>query len=342
MSWLLNPRDADLYIDLGTANTLVVSRENGLIVNEPSVVCYRNLGGDRKAVFAVGNEAKSKIGRTPDSMVTSYPLRDGVIADIDTTEAMLKYFISKGGSTSRFLRPKVVISLPYGVSDIEKQAVRNAGITAGSREVVLIEEPMAAAIGVGLPVSRPTGSMIVDIGGGTTEIAVISFFGIVHCESIRVGGHAFDQAIVSYLRSKYNLIVGESSAEKIKTLIGSAIPMTTPMVAEIRGIDTASGLPRAVTITSNEIYFAIEDLLKAIFDAGRKTLEETPPDLISNILENGAIAVGGGALMQGLAERLTKEFGVNVRIDSDPLIAVARGGEQAIRETLLLEKIAYH
>ncbi len=338
MKWnFLAPNGADLYIDLGTANTLVVSREGGIVANEPSVVCYMD-HGPRRAVIAVGNEAKVKMGRTPGVMTASFPLREGVIADLDITEAMLKYFISKVGP-SKIFRPRLVMSLPYGVSDIEKSAVRQAGQAAGAREVILIEEPIAAAIGSGLPVAQPTGNLVIDIGGGTTEVAVISLCGIVHCESVRVGGHAFDQAIVHYIRRQYNLIVGEPSAERVKIQIGSAMPEGYNATAEIRGVDATNGLPREVTITASEVYYAIEDLLEIIFDAGRRTLESTPPDLVSSILENGAIAAGGGSLLNGLDRRLSEELRIPVKIAEEPLLAIARGGEKTLHNPQLLSRI---
>lgn len=339
MKWPFAPNAADLYIDLGTANTLVVSRDKGIVANEPSVVCYREREGARKAVVAVGNEAKSKMGRTPGTLAADFPLRDGVIADMDSTEAMLKYFINKAGRFTKFVRPTVVISLPYGVSGVEKSAVRIAGRAAGAREVLLIEEPLAAAIGAELPVTQATGSMVIDVGGGTTEIAVISLCGIVHCESIRVGGHAFDHAIVSFIRRNFGLIVGEPSAERLKMSIGTAILGKYLAKDTIRGVDALTGLPREVEVSSNDVYTAIEDLLQQIFEAGRRTLEQTPPDLIAGLMDNGATATGGGSLLKGFAERLSQEIGLHVRVASEPLLAIARGGERAIQSDQLLSRI---
>lgn len=330
---------ADLYIDLGTANTLVVSRQKGLVANEPSVVAFRDWGMGRKTIIAVGNEAKTKIGRTPGNLVAALPLKDGVIADMDSTEAMLRYFTAKARGRFQVQRPRVVISLPYGVSDVEKKAVREAGMVAGAREVILIDEPMAAAIGAGLPVHAPRGSMVIDIGGGTTEIAVISLFGIVHCEAVRVGGHAFDHAIVEYIRRNHNLIVGDQSAERIKIEIGSALGGDDETKAMIRGVDFVSGLPREVAITSQQVNEALSGLLEVIFEAGRRTLEATPPDLIPDIIRDGVIVTGGGALIKNLDQRLSQELQIPVRIAEEPLTAIARGGEQAIQDAHLLSRI---
>ena len=331
---------ADVYIDLGTANTIVMAKDRGLVANEPSVVAYREESHGRKTILAVGAEAKAKIGRTPGNLVASFPLRAGVIADLDTTEAMLRYFTARAHRKFQFFRPRVVISLPYGVSDVEKKAVREAGKSAGAREVVLIEEPMAAAIGAGLPVDLPKGNMIIDIGGGTTEVAVISLCGIVHCEAVRVGGHAFDQAIVEFIRKQYNLIVGDQSAERIKVEIGSALAGDNGKTAYIRGVDFVSGLPRELTLTSAQVHAAINPLLEEIVRAAARTLERTPPDLLPDIIQDGVKLAGGGALLNGLSLRLQRDLRLPVTIADEPLLAIARGGHSALKDPPLLERIA--
>lgn len=331
--------NADFYIDLGTANTLVVSRRRGLVINEPSVIAYRQEGQDREIV-AVGAEAKEKIGKTPGQLVADHPLKDGVIADLDVTQTMLKYFISQARERFLFSKPRVVISLPYGVTDIEKKAVKDAGFSAGAREVTLIDEPMAAALGSDLPIEEAKGNMIIDIGGGTTEVAVISLYGIVHCEAVRVGGHSFDQAIIEFIRRRHNLVVGSQSAERLKIQIGSALPEADDQSAEIRGVDFTTGLPKAVRITAREIHEALQSELHQIFEAGRRTLEQVPPELMPDLINDGAVVVGGGALLQGLEERLAAELKLPVRIGELPLLAIARGGEKALHIPGLLEKIA--
>jgi rod shape-determining protein MreB and related proteins len=331
---------ADIYIDLGTANTLVMTRDRGLVANEPSVIAYRESYPGQKEIIAVGNEAKVKIGRTPGNLVASFPLKEGVIADLDTTEAMLRYFMTRARRRFQFVRPRVVISLPFGVSDIEKKAVRDAGAAAGAREVILIEEPMAAAIGAGLPVQEPKGNMIIDIGGGTTEIAVISLCGIVHCEAVRVGGHAFDEAIVEYMRRQFNVIVGDQSAERLKIQIGSALPGDTTTAAVIRGVDYITGLPKEISVTSDHIYDAISGHLEQIISAAKKTLEQIPADLVPDVIRDGVMLAGGGALIRDLDTRLRQELQIPVWIVDEPLLAIARGGGKALTDRWLLERIA--
>lgn len=331
---------ADIYIDLGTANTLVVTRNRGIVANEPSVIAYREVGYGQKRIVAVGNEAKAKIGRTPGNLFASFPLKDGVIADLDTTEAMLQYFMSRARGKFQFVRPRVVISLPYGVSDVEKKAVRNSGMAAGAREVILIEEPMAAAIGAGLPIQAPRGSMVIDIGGGTTEVAVVSLYGIVHCEAVRIGGHAFDEAIVEYVRRRHNLIVGDQSAERVKKEIGSAMPGDTSLSTTIRGVDFTSGLPNEIEMTSDQVHDALSDLFGQIFEAGRRTLAQIPPELLPDIIHDGAKLAGGGALIRNLDKRLSRELQIPVQIAEDPLLAIAHGGMRALQDGEMLERIA--
>jgi rod shape-determining protein MreB and related proteins len=336
----LKDSGAEIYVDLGTANTLVMTRDRGLIANEPSVVAYREIYPGKKEVVAVGAEAKLKIGRTPGNLVASFPLKDGVIADLDITEAMLRYFINRARGRFGFLRPRVVISLPFGVSDIEKKAVRDAGASAGAREIILIEEPMAAAIGAALPIEEPKGNMIIDIGGGTTEIAVISLFGIVHCEAVRIGGHAFDETIVDYIRRKFNVIVGHQSAERLKIQIGSALPGDHSTSATIRGIDHITGLPKELRVTSAQVHEALAGDLDEIITAAKRTLEQIPADLIPDIIRDGVKVAGGGALLRDLDKRLREELQIPVWIVDDPLLAIARGGSKALRDRNLLERIA--
>lgn len=332
---------ADIYIDLGTANTLVATRHRGIVANEPSVIAFRENGG-HKTIVAVGNEAKTKLGKTPGHLIASFPLKDGVVADIETTESMLRYFMARAKRVFSLSRPRVVISLPFGVSDIEMKAVRDAGRLAGARDVILIEEPMAAAIGSDLPVHAPRGNMIIDIGGGTTEIAIISLFGIVHCEAVRVGGHAFDDAIVGYMRRRHNLIVGEPSAERLKIEIGSALSGDTETTGLIRGLDFSTGLPKEVSVTAHEVNEALTPLLMQIFSAGRRALEAVPPDFLPDIIREGVRLAGGGALIRGLDRRLESELGIPIQIVDEPLLAIARGGQKTLADSELLERIAIH
>lgn len=332
---------ADVYIDLGTANTLVATRTQGIVANEPSVIAYRDVGAGRKQLVAVGEAAKAKIGRTPENVVTALPLREGVIADMDATEIMLRYFLDKARPKSLpFIKPRVVISLPHGVTDVEKNAVRYAGLAAGAREVALIEEPVAAAIGAGLPIHAPIGNMVVDIGGGTTEVAVISLYGIVHCETIRLGGHAFDGAIVEYVRKQYGIFIGEPTAERIKIKIGSAMPGDYENTSTVRGMDSLTGLPRELVLTAHEVHRAINPVLNEIIAAVKRTVEQTPPELVPDILRDGVTLTGGGALIRYLDERLEQDTGLTAKIASDPLLAIARGGEAAIQEKSLLDRIS--
>lgn len=329
---------ADLYVDLGTANTLIVDSRKGLILNEPSVVAYME-GTFSRTVVAVGFEAKEKIGKTSGRLVASHPLKDGVVADLDLAESMLSHFLKKAANVSKLRRPHVVVSLPYGVTYIEKRAVERAGLSAGARKVTLIEEPMAAAVGSGMDVRMPQGNMIIDIGGGTTEVAVISLCGIVHCEAVRVGGHAFDHAIVEYVKRRYNVAIGYQTAERVKIAIGSAIRDDFISTSEVRGMDSTTGLPRSLTISSNEIGEAIESCLNEIVMAGRRALENTPPDLIRDILNKGAIIAGGGALLKRIDERLMYELKIPIFLEGDPLTTIARGGAKIIKDPTLLERV---
>ena len=315
---------SDMAIDLGTANTLVSVRGQGIVINEPSVVAIEK---QDQRVLAVGADAKEMLGRTPGSIIAMRPLKDGVIADFDVTEAMLRYFISRaqGKRMPWHPKPRVVVCVPSGVTSVEKRAVFEATITAGARQAFLIEEPMAAAIGAGLPVDSPTGSMVVDIGGGTTEVAVISMGGIVNATSIRIAGDAFDAAVVQYAKTHYNLAIGERTAEEIKITIGSAAPLVEEVDVEVRGRDLLSGLPRTVRIESEDVREALEEPIAKMIQAVKDTLDETPPDLASDLMEYGITLTGGGGMLRGLDERLRAEIGVPVHVSETALINVVEG-----------------
>ena len=315
---------SDMAIDLGTANTLVSVRGQGIVINEPSVVAIEK---QDQRVLAVGADAKEMLGRTPGSIIAMRPLKDGVIADFDVTEAMLRYFISRaqGKRMPWHPKPRVVVCVPSGVTSVEKRAVFEATITAGARQAFLIEEPMAAAIGAGLPVDSPTGSMVVDIGGGTTEVAVISMGGIVNATSIRIAGDAFDAAVVQYAKTHYNIAIGERTAEEIKIPIGSAAPLVEEVDVEVRGRDLLSGLPRTVRIESEDVREALEEPIAKMIQAVKDTLDETPPDLASDLMEYGITLTGGGGMLRGLDERLRAEIGVPVHVSETALINVVEG-----------------
>ncbi|MDR7523508.1 MAG: rod shape-determining protein [Armatimonadota bacterium] len=326
----------DMGVDLGTANTLVYMRRHGIVLREPSVVAKRLDDGQ---VMAVGEEAKRMIGRTPGSIVATRPLRDGVIADFDTTAAMLTYFIRRAANGRMWIRPRVVVGIPSGCTEVEKRAVIDATLQAGARDAYLIEEPMAAAIGAGLPVSEPIGSMVVDIGGGTTEVAVIALGGIVASRSIRVAGDELDEAIIQYARRAYNLLIGERSAEEIKIAIGSAFPGREESAVDVRGRDLVSGLPRTVRMTSAEIREAMAEPVQAIVEAVKQTLERTPPELAADIVDRGIILVGGGALLRGMDRLLAEETGMPVSLTDDPLAAVVMGTGRVLEELESLKKV---
>lgn len=315
---------SDMAIDLGTANTLVSVRGQGIVINEPSVVAIEK---QDQRVLAVGADAKEMLGRTPGSIIAMRPLKDGVIADFDVTEAMLRYFISRaqGKRMPWHPKPRVVVCVPSGVTSVEKRAVFEATITAGARQAFLIEEPMAAAIGAGLPVDSPTGSMVVDIGGGTTEVAVISMGGIVNATSIRIAGDAFDAVVVQYAKTHYNIAIGERTAEEIKITIGSAAPLVEEVDVEVRGRDLLSGLPRTVRIESEDVREALEEPIAKMIQAVKDTLDETPPDLASDLMEYGITLTGGGGMLRGLDERLRAEIGVPVHVSETALINVVEG-----------------
>ncbi|WP_026174214.1 rod shape-determining protein [Effusibacillus pohliae] len=319
----------DMGIDLGTANTLVYVKGKGIIVREPSVVAIRT---DSGAIEAVGEQAKMMIGRTPGNIVAVRPMKDGVIADFDTTATMLRYFIRQAMKKKSLLsgRPRVMVCVPSGITAVEKRAVEDATLQAGAREAHTIEEPMAAAIGAGLPVGEPTGSMVVDIGGGTTEVAIISLGGIVTSRSIRVAGDEMDEAIIQYIKKTYNLMIGERTAEELKISIGSAIPAERKETMEIRGRDLVSGLPKTLTISAEEIARALEDTVNAIVDTVKITLEKTPPELAADIMDRGIVLTGGGALLRDLDRLLAKETGMPVVVAENPLDCVALGTGKAL------------
>lgn len=327
----------DMGIDLGTANTLVHLKGKGVILREPSVVAILN---DTGRVLAVGEEAKQMIGRTPGNIVAIRPMKDGVIANFDITQAMLKYFINKALEQKMpFIRPRVVISVPSGCTTVEERAVREAALQGGAKEAYLIEEPMAAAIGAGLPVHEPTGNLIVDIGGGTTEVAVISLGGIVTSRSIRVAGDKMDEAIIQNLRKNYNLLIGERTAEDIKTSIGSAMWEGNEEYYEVRGRDLVSGLPKTIKISSPEILQALKETVEQIIDGIKVCLEKTPPELASDIMDRGIIMAGGGALLKGLDKLISKETDMPVYVCDEPLLAVARGTGRVLENIEILKKV---
>ncbi|KMT63958.1 rod shape-determining protein [Catenovulum maritimum] len=322
----------DLSIDLGTANTLIYVKDQGIVLNEPSVVAIRQeRAGGQKSVAAVGAAAKQMLGRTPGNIKAIRPMKDGVIADFYVTEKMLQYFIKQVHSNN-FLRPspRVLICVPCGATQVEQRAIKESALGAGAREVYLIEEPMAAAIGADLPVSEATGSMVVDIGGGTTEVAIISLNGIVYSSSVRIGGDKFDEAIISYVRRNFGSLIGEATAERIKHEIGSAYPGDEVKEIEVRGRNVAEGVPRSFTLNSNEILEALQEPLQGIVSAVMVALEQSPPELASDISERGMVLTGGGALLKDLDRLLMEETGIPVVIADDPLTCVARGGGQAI------------
>lgn len=330
----------DLAIDLGTANTLVYAKGKGILCNEPSVVVVHR---DTKKPLAVGTEAKKMLGKTPANIVAIRPMKDGVIADFDATGEMLKYFIAKVHNRRSFVSPRVVIGVPSAITQVEQRAVKDAAEASGAREVYLVEEPMAAAIGVGLPVGEPSGNMIVDIGGGTTDVAVISLDGIVYSRAVRVAGDKMDESIISYIKRKYNLMVGERTAEQIKMDLGSAFPTdTTERTMEIKGRDLLSGIPKTITVTEEEIREALRDSVNAILDAIKITLENIQPEIAADIVDRGIVLAGGGALLRGLDLMIKEETKLPVIIGEDPLTAVVRGVGKMLDEIELLKRVAIY
>ena len=331
----------DLAIDLGTANTLVYLKGKGVVVDEPSVVAVQKDHHGQRRVLAVGKEAKTMLGRTPGSIVAIRPMKDGVIADFDVTEEMLRHFIQKVHNRKALVRPRIVICVPSGITQVEKRAVRESAESAGAREVYLIEEPMAAAIGAGLPITEPSGNMIVDIGGGTTEVAVISLAGIVYAKSVRVGGDKLDEALVQHLKRKYNLLVGERTAEQIKIEVGSAYPDEHDQEGgiEVKGRDLVTGIPKTLNIDASEVREALQEPVNAIVEAVRIALERTPPELAADIVDKGIVLAGGGAKLRNLDRMLREETGLPVVIAEDPLSCVVLGSGKVLDHLDLLKRV---
>jgi len=330
----------DLAIDLGTANTLVYVKGKGIVLDEPSVVAVSMDGRSKNRVLAVGGEAKHMLGRTPGSIVAIRPLRDGVIADFEVTEAMLRHFIQKVHNRRSFVRPRIIIAVPSGITQVEKRAVRESAESAGAREVFRIEEPMAAAIGANLPITEPTCNMVVDIGGGTTEVAVISLAGIVYSRSVRVAGDKMDEAIIQYIKRKYNLLIGERTAEIIKTTIGNAYPNPQDLeTIEVKGRDLASGIPKILSIDSEEIRVAISEQIDTIVETVKIALEQTPPELSADIVDRGIVLTGGGALLKNLDKLLREETSLPITVTENPLSTVALGAGRALDSLEILKRV---
>jgi rod shape-determining protein MreB len=334
--YLLDLASNDIGIDLGTATTLVYVKGEGVVLCEPSVVAVER---GTSHVLAVGEEAKRMLGRTPGNIVAIRPMRDGVITDFEVTEAMLRHFIRKVRHRRFQVRPRIVIAIPSGITEVERRAVKESAERAGARDVFLIEEPIAAAIGVGLPIQEPVGNMIIDIGGGTTEIAVISLAGTVFSKSIRIGGDEMNDAIIEYLKKTYNLMVGERTAEEIKIKIGSAYPLEEEMSLEVKGRDLIAGLPKTVTITSEEIRESLQEPLRAILEVTKISLERTPPELAADLIEHGIVMAGGGSLLKGLDKLISEETGLPVHVADDPVTAVANGTGKVLNEIKYLKKV---
>jgi rod shape-determining protein MreB len=327
----------DLAIDLGTANTLVFAEGRGIVVREPSIVAVNKI---TNKVEAVGSQAKEMLGRTPGNIVAIRPMKDGVIADFEVTERMLDYFIKKAHGRSLFVRPKIVISVPSDITQVEKRAVKDSAMQAGASEVFIIEQAMAAAIGSGLPITEPTGNMIVDIGGGTTDVAVISLAGIVYSKSVRVASNEMDEAIIQYIKRRYNLLIGERTSEQIKIEIGSAYPLDEPLTMEIKGRDLVEGVPKTLTLTDAEVREALAETVGIILDAVRVALEKTPPELSADIMDKGIVLTGGGSMLKNLDKRLREETGLPIAIAEEPLSSVALGTGAMLADVDLLRKIS--
>ncbi len=337
MNFMYNMFSSDLAVDLGTANTLIYVKGRGVVSSEPSVVA---INSNTKEILAIGQEAKNMLGRTPANISAVRPMKDGVIADYDTTEKMIRYFILKVHNRRSLVRPRMVICIPSGVTQVEKRAVKDSAIQAGAREVYLIEEPMAAAIGAGLPIQEPSGNMLVDIGGGTTEVAVISLSGIVYANSVRVGGDEMDDNIVNYIKRQYNLLIGTATAEDLKIKLGSAFPLENEIKTEIKGRDIVTGIPKTIEISDSEIREALKEAIAKIVDAVRIALEQTPPELSADIVDRGIVLTGGGALLKNLDKRLSHETGLPIIVSDDPLKAVALGSGKVLDDLELLKKVA--
>ncbi len=337
--WLNGLFSNDLAIDLGTATTLIYVRGRGIVSCEPSVVAVQRDSRGGNKVLAVGREAKEMLGRTPGNIRAVRPLRDGVIADFEITEAMLRYFISRANNKRTLVKPRIIICVPFGITEVEKRAVKESAESAGAREVYLIEEPMAAAIGAGLPITEPSGNMVVDIGGGTTEVAVISLAGIVYSQSVRVGGDKMDEAISAFLKRKYNLAIGEQTAERVKQEIGCAFPLNEMRTTEVKGRDLVAGVPKTVVVNSEEIREALAEPVHAIVDAVLLALEKTPPELAADIVDKGIVLTGGGALLANLDVLLREETGLPVMVCDDPISAVVLGSGKTLEHMELLKEV---
>ncbi|HRQ87760.1 MAG TPA: rod shape-determining protein [Bacteroidia bacterium] len=335
---LIGAFSSDIGIDLGTANTLVYAKDYGIVLREPSVVAMKT---GTNHILAVGEDAKRMLGRTPANVVAVRPLRDGVVADYEVTEAMLRHFVRKVHNRWRWIRPRIVVAVPAGITEVEKRAVNESAAATGAREVHLIEEPMAAAIGAGLPVQEAAANLIVDIGGGTTEIAVISLYGLVHSRSLRVAGDELDEAIAGYLRRACNLLIGERTAEEIKIRMGSAMPLEVETAVEVKGRDLVSGLPKTVKTTSTEIREALREPLETIVESIRAVLERCPPELSADLVDRGIVLTGGGALLKGIDELISRETGLPVHVAADPLSAVAEGVGKLLDELDFLKKVSH-
>lgn len=327
----------ELAIDLGTANTVVFAQGKGIVFNEPSVVAVHE---KTRQHIAFGHEAKQMLGRTPGNIIAIRPMKDGVIADFKITEALLRYVIRKVHNRGKFVRPKTIICIPTGITEVEKKAVRDSALSAGCSRVYLVEEPVAAAFGVGLPIESPSGNMIVDVGGGTTEVTVISLSGIVYSKSIRIGGDEMDEAVIQFMKRKYNLLVGERTAEQVKMTIGSAYPLHEELSMDIKGRDLVEGIPKSLTIKSEEIREALAEIVLAILDAIKAALERTPPELSSDIADRGIVLTGGGGLLKNLDLRIREETGLPVTLSDDPLMSVALGAGKMISRPDLLHRVA--
>jgi rod shape-determining protein MreB len=337
--WLYGLFSNDLAIDLGTATTLIYVKGKGIVSCEPSVVAVaRDARGDKR-VLAVGREAKEMLGRTPGNIEAIRPLRDGVIADFEITEAMLRYFITRAHNRRSWVKPRIIICVPFGITEVEKRAVKESAESAGAREVYLIEEPMAAAIGAGLPITEPSGNMVVDIGGGTTEVAVISLAGIVYSQSVRVGGDKMDEAIVAYMKRKYNLAIGEQTAERIKMTIGNAYSLDEQLTMEVKGRDMVAGVPKTVVVNSDEMRDALAEPINAIVEAVLLALEKTPPELAADIVDKGVVLTGGGALLKNMDVLLREETGLPVMVSDDPISAVVLGSGKTLDHIELLKEV---
>jgi rod shape-determining protein MreB len=341
LDWLFGFFSSDLAIDLGTANTLVYVKGKGIVLNEPSVVAVQKDARGQNRVLAVGQEAKGMLGRTPGNIQAIRPMKDGVIADFDVTEAMLKYFIRKAHNRRTLVHPRIVICIPFGITEVEKRAVKESAQAAGARDVFMIQEPMAAAIGAGLPVTEPQGNLIVDIGGGTTEVGVISLGGIVFSKSIRVAGDKMDEAIIAYIRRRHNLLIGERTAELIKINLGCAFPLDESRTMDVKGRDLIHGIPKTITITSEETMEALAEPVASIVETVKITLEKTPPELAADIIDKGIILAGGGALLTNLDLLLREETGLPVIVAPDPLYCVALGSGQVLDSIDLLKRITF-